>query len=63
MLYTLDLPIDGEQTAVQDGEYCDKDETQHLHIYKIKRSKTNQAKYNFPNSVVNPDSHESASIG
>ncbi len=28
------LPIDGEQTAVKDGEYCDKDEAQHLHIYK-----------------------------
>jgi hypothetical protein len=31
---TVGLPIDGEQTAVQDGEYCDKDETQHLQIYK-----------------------------
>jgi hypothetical protein len=28
----LGLPIDGEQTAVQDGEYCDQDETQHLQI-------------------------------
>jgi hypothetical protein len=46
---TVGLPIDGEQTAVQDGEYCDKDETQQLHTFiKITRSKTNQSKYTFP---------------
>ncbi len=60
---TVDLPIDGEQTAVKDGEYCDKDETQQLHTFiKIKRSRNDQAKYNFPSSVVDTDTDEFASF-
>ncbi len=60
---TVGLPIDGEQTDVKDGECCDKDETQHLHTFiKVKRSKANPAKYNFPSSVVDPDPQESASF-